>query len=64
MTTIIFERFLLDFEKRMVMAAKEKVVLLVDNFSIHQVPNVALWLRVTKLVYLPPNMTSRFDLWM
>ena len=52
---------MLDFEKRMVMAGKEKVVLLVDNFSGHQVPNVASQLRVTKLVFLPPNTTSRFQ---
>ena len=60
MTTIIFERLMLDFEKLMVMAGKEKLVLLVDNFSGHQVPNVASQLRVTKLVFLPPNTTSRF----
>ena len=52
---------MLDFEKRMVMAGKEKVVLLVDNFSGHQVPIVASQLRVTKLVFLPPNTTSRFQ---
>ena len=55
---------MLDFEKRMVMAGKEKLILLVDKFSRHQVPNVASQLRVTKLVFLPLNTTSRFNLWM
>ena len=41
MTTEIFESFMLDFDRRMVIAQKEKVLLLVDNFSGHQIPNVA-----------------------
>jgi hypothetical protein len=61
MTTQIFEQFMLYFERRMVSAQKEKVLLLVDNFSGHQVPNVASRLRVTRLEFLPPNTTSRFQ---
>ena len=44
----------------MVSAQKEKVLLLVDNFSRHQVPNVGSRLRVTRLEFLPLNTTSRF----
>ena len=61
MTTDIFEQFILDFERRMLLAQKEKVILLLDNFSGHQVPNVGSRLRVTQLVFLPPNTTSRFQ---
>ena len=43
------------------MAQEEKVILLLDNFSGHQVPNVGSRLRVTQLVFLPPNTTSRFQ---
>ena len=61
MTTQIFEQFMLYFERRMVSAQKKKVLLLVDNFSGHQVPNVDSRLRVTLLEFLPPNTTSRFQ---
>ena len=61
MTTQIFEQFILSFERKMVTAGKEKVLLLVDNFSGHQVPNVGSRLRVTRLEFLPPNTTSRFQ---
>ena len=61
MTTVIFEQFILDFERRMVLAQKEKVLLLLDNFSGHQVPNVGTRLRVTRLEFLPPNTTTRFQ---
>ncbi len=60
MTTVIFEQFILDFERRMVLAQKEKVFLLLDNFSGHQVPNVGTRLKVTRLEFLPPNTTSHF----
>ena len=45
----------------MVSAQKEKVLLLVDNFSRHQVPIVGSRLKVTQLEFLPPNTTSRFQ---
>ena len=61
MTTEIFERFMLDFDRKIVIVRKEKVLLLVDNFSGHQIPNVASRLRVTWLEFLPPNTTSRFQ---
>ena len=61
MTTEIFESFMLYFDRRMVIAQKEKVLLLVDNFSGHQIPNVASRLRVTRLEFLPTNTTSRFQ---
>ena len=44
----------------MVSAQKEKVLLLVNNFSGHQVPNVGSRLRVKRLEFLPPNTTSCF----
>ena len=40
MTIQIFEQFMLYFERRMVSEQKEKVLLLLDNFFRHQVPNV------------------------
>jgi hypothetical protein len=40
MTIALFEKFLLDFERRMSLAGKEKVLLLVDNFSGHQYYNI------------------------
>lgn len=40
MTTSVLENFMLDFEKRTVVAWKEKVLLLVDNFLGHKVPNL------------------------
>ena len=45
----------------MVLAQKEKVSLLPNNFSGHQVPNVGTRLRVTRIEFLPPNTTSRFQ---
>ena len=45
----------------MVLAQKEKVLPLLDNFSGHQVPNVGSHLRVTRLEFLPPNITSFFQ---
>ena len=43
------------------LAQKEKVFLILDNFSGHQVPNVSTCLRVTRLEFLPPNTTSSFQ---
>ena len=45
----------------MISAQKKKVLLLVDNFFGHQVPNIGSRLRVTRLEFLPPNTTSRFQ---
>ena len=45
----------------MVLAPKEKVLLLVDYFSGHWIANVASQLRVTRLEFLLPNTTSRFQ---
>ena len=61
MTIQIFKQFMLYFERRMVSAQKEKVLLLVDNFSGHQVPNVGSRLRVIPLEFLPPNTISCFQ---
>jgi hypothetical protein len=61
MTIQVFEQFMLDFEKRMVAAQKKKVLLLVDNFSGHNMANIASRLNVTQVEFLPPNTTSRFQ---
>ena len=57
MTTVIFGQFILDIERKMVLAQKEKVLLLYDFFG-HQVPNVGSRLWVTRLEFLPTNNTS------
>jgi hypothetical protein len=46
----------------MVLAQKKKVLLLLDNFSGHQVPNVGSQLIATRLEFLPANTTSCFQL--
>ena len=45
----------------MVLAQKEKVLFLPDNFSCHQVPNVGTRLKVARLEFLPLNTTSHFQ---
>jgi hypothetical protein len=62
MTMRCFEKFLLDFERRMADLGKEKVLLLVDNFSGHQVDSaVATSLTITAVEFLPANTTSKFQ---
>ena len=60
MTIHIFEQFILCFERRIVSAQKEKVLLLVDNFSGHQVLNIDSRLGVIRLEFLPSNTISHF----
>ena len=60
-TTVIFEQFILDFERMMVLAQKEKVLLLLDNLSCHRVLNVGTGLRVSRLEFLAPNTTNHFQ---
>jgi hypothetical protein len=40
MTMKIFEAFLLDIERRMKLAGKTKILLLLDNFSGHSIVNL------------------------
>ena len=61
MTSQSFERFMLDFEARMVTSGEHKVRLLVDNFSRHQIPIIGSRLCITQLEFLPLNTTSRFQ---
>ena len=58
MTTILFQKFLLDFERRMRLAGKDKVLLLVDNFSRHQCSAIESQLHIVTVEFLPPNTTS------
>ena len=58
MTTVLFEKFLLDFERRMRLAGKDKVLLLVDNFSGHQYSTIESQLHIVTVEFLPPNTTS------
>ena len=43
----------------MVALGKEKILLLVDNFSVHQIINIEL--SIVKVKFLPPNTTSKFQ---
>ena len=61
MATLLFEKLILDFEKRMGEMGNEKVLLMLDNFFGHQVPNVGSRLRITHLEFLPPSTTSHFQ---
>lgn len=54
MTTVIFEEYLRDLDRAMI-KQKRKIALLLDNCSSHP----RLTLENVKLVYLPPNSTSR-----
>ena len=58
MTIVLFENFLLDFERRMRLAGKDKVLLLVDNFSRHQCNTNESQLHIVTMELLPPNTTS------
>lgn len=40
MNISIFEEFIFNFHKMMVVAQKEEVLLLIDNFLGHKVPNL------------------------
>lgn len=58
----MFEKFILDFERKMVVVQKDKILLLVDNFIGHQVPIVGAQSKMTRLKFLPPNTISRCQL--
>jgi hypothetical protein len=58
MTTILFEKFLLDFERRMRFARKDKVLLLVDVSLGHQCNTIESQLHIVTVDFLPPNTTS------
>ena len=55
MIIALFEKFSLDFEKRMCLIGKERVLLLVDKFSGHQYCNLKSQLQITTVEFLPPN---------
>jgi hypothetical protein len=47
---VTFEKFILDFEGRTVVVSKKKILLLViGNFSRHEVPNIGFRLHITRL---------------
>jgi hypothetical protein len=59
---VIFEQFIPDFERRIVLAQNEKVVLLLDNFFGHHVPNVGTRLRVTRLEFVASEHIKSFSI--
>lgn len=61
MTTSVFEEFILDIEKMVVFIHKEKVLLLINNFSNYLVSNIDAQLIVTRFEFLPQNTISRFQ---
>ena len=58
MTTILFAKFLLDFERKMRLAGQDKVLLLVDSFSRHQCSTTKSHLHIVTVEFLPPNAIS------
>ncbi|KAL2610488.1 hypothetical protein R1flu_029061 [Riccia fluitans] len=61
MTIVLFEDFLVEFEKHVRLAGKEKVLLLLDNFAGHKVVSVQPYLNVTRLEFFPPNVTAVYQ---
>ncbi|GFS02741.1 tigger transposable element-derived protein 4 [Elysia marginata] len=58
MTSTIFDTWLRDFHRTMALRGR-KVVMIVDNCAAHpHVQNLTL----TELVFLPPNVTSNYNL--
>jgi hypothetical protein len=64
MTSQVFKQFMLDFQKIMVAAQKEKILLLVDNFSRHNMANIASQLNVIRLEFFLQIQQVTFSLWM
>ena len=58
MTTAFFEKFLLDFKRKMNLGGKRRVLLLVDNFAGHHYNNIKLKLQITIGEFLPPHTRS------
>ncbi|BFI22970.1 hypothetical protein MPTK1_8g17760 [Marchantia polymorpha subsp. ruderalis] len=55
MSITIFEKFLQDFENRMMFAGKKRVLLLVDSAHSHKFGNVEKDLRITVVRFLPSS---------
>ncbi|KAL3676039.1 hypothetical protein R1sor_025987 [Riccia sorocarpa] len=61
MTIKLFERFLLDFEKRLKKAGRRKVLLLVDNFSGDKMVSIREQIHIIRVEFLPPNVTAIYQ---
>lgn len=59
MTSDIFEKWLSKFDKK-ITKDKRKIVLFVDNCPAHS-PTIAKKLQNVKLVFFPPNATSKLQ---
>jgi hypothetical protein len=58
---LMLDKFLLEFERRMRLAGKEKVLLLLDNFFGHKVVKTGEQIQITGLELLPPNCTNHYQ---
>ncbi|KAL2650406.1 hypothetical protein R1flu_018534 [Riccia fluitans] len=61
MTRALFEHFLLQFDSSLLRHGRKKVLLLVDNAPSHIFGHLTDQLKVTKVVFLPPRTSSRFQ---
>ncbi|KAL2644591.1 hypothetical protein R1flu_012178 [Riccia fluitans] len=61
MTIKLFEKFLLDFERRLREAGRKSALLLVDNFTGHKIVSVQDQIRILRVEFLPPNVTAVYQ---
>lgn len=61
MTALVFQNWLLKFDKLLKALGRKKVALLLDNAPGHLAAPVLSKLEVTKLFFLPPNTTAWFQ---
>ncbi|KAL2632892.1 hypothetical protein R1flu_004371 [Riccia fluitans] len=57
----LFEMFLVKFEKHLRLVGKEKVLLLLDNFSGHKIVSVQSQIRIIRVEFFPPNVTAVYQ---
>ncbi|KAL2630849.1 hypothetical protein R1flu_015535 [Riccia fluitans] len=60
-TIKLFEKFLLDFERRLREAGRKSALLLVDNFTGHKIVSVQDQIRILRVEFLPPNVTAVYQ---
>ncbi|KAL3694087.1 hypothetical protein R1sor_007738 [Riccia sorocarpa] len=61
MTGAVFETWLLSFDLHLANLGRKKVILLLDTAPGHIASHLESKLQVTKVIFLPPNTTSRFQ---
>ncbi|KAL3692835.1 hypothetical protein R1sor_006486 [Riccia sorocarpa] len=61
MTIKLFEKFLLDFERRLKEAGRKSALLLLDNFTGHKIVSIREQIKIIKIEFLPPNVTSVYQ---